>query len=129
MGDGAMEVTVKYGKEDLRVEVAGWATTVRSLKQQLEAATGLFVRKQKLIFKGKVLDDPATLEQCKVAAGAKLMLVVGQDGAAPSKVRAEGPALAVRGPPRARGDQQRTLACGAGRRRGGSARRRRRPAG
>jgi hypothetical protein len=36
----------------------------------------VFVRHQKLIFKGKVLEDKVTLAAAKVGDGAKLMLLV-----------------------------------------------------
>jgi hypothetical protein len=43
-------LVVKYGKDDLSVDTLP-ISTVAALKQQLESLTGLFVRKQKLIYK------------------------------------------------------------------------------
>lgn len=43
-------VVVKYGKDDLPIEVS-LTDKVLAVKQQLESLTGLFVRKQKLIYK------------------------------------------------------------------------------
>ncbi len=50
--------------------------TVASLMQQLEDLTGVFVRKQKLIFKGKVLAPSNVLTEIKgLKDGSVLMLV------------------------------------------------------
>jgi hypothetical protein len=43
-------VVVKYGKDDLPIEIP-LTGKVLAVKQQLESLTGLFVRKQKLIYK------------------------------------------------------------------------------
>lgn len=56
------------------------SNTVQQLKQQLEPLTGLMSRQQKLIFKGKVLEDGHSLTSCKIMPGAKLMLLAAQVG-------------------------------------------------
>jgi hypothetical protein len=69
-----LQLQIKHGTETLSVSAAA-TCTVQQLKQQLEQLTGLFVRNQKLIFKGKVLADAATLETCKLTTGCKVMLL------------------------------------------------------
>lgn len=69
-----LQLQVKHGTETLSVTAAA-TCTVQQLKQQLEQLTGLFVRNQKLIFKGKVLADASTLEACKLITGSKVMLL------------------------------------------------------
>lgn len=76
MGDaaGQLQLSVKHGTATVDVAVPALAT-VADLQQLLEAQTGLLARKQKLIFKGKVLAGTAKLADCGVASGAKLMLL------------------------------------------------------
>lgn len=69
-----LQLQIKHGSETLAISAAA-ACTVQQLKQQLEQLTGLFVRNQKLIFKGKVLVDASTLEACKLTTGSKVMLL------------------------------------------------------
>jgi hypothetical protein len=69
-----VQLHIKHGTETLSVTTAA-TSTVQQLKQQLEQLTGLFVRNQKLIFKGKLLADASTLEACKLTTGAKIMLL------------------------------------------------------
>jgi hypothetical protein len=78
-----VQLHIKHGTETLSVTTAA-TCTVQQLKQQLEQLTGLFVRNQKLIFKGKVLADASTLEACKLTSGAKIMLL--QSESLPVKV-------------------------------------------
>ncbi|GBF94546.1 hypothetical protein Rsub_06661 [Raphidocelis subcapitata] len=96
-------ISVKHGSADVAVELAS-VGTVAELKERLEAATGVFARHQKLIFKGKVLEDKAALEACKVGAGAKLMMLVSTSaGQAPQKQAAAAPP-----PPRVAGAKRPT---------------------
>lgn len=69
-----LQLQLKYGAETLSVSKAA-TCTVQQLKQELEQMTGLFVRNQKLIFKGKVLADALTLDACKLTTGSKVMLL------------------------------------------------------
>lgn len=79
-----LQLNIKHGPKEHPVTVSA-NSTVLALKQQLESLTGVFVRNQKLIFKGKVLDDAATLEASKIGKGAKLMLLATEG--LPFKVR------------------------------------------
>lgn len=77
-------VLVKIGgSPDISLQCCG-DTSIAQLKLNIESLTGIFARKQKLIHKGKVLDDKATLTSSRVENGAKLMLLAGQAG--PPKV-------------------------------------------
>lgn len=69
-----VELTIKHGSDTFGIALSATAS-VGELKQQLEQQTGTFVRNQKLIYKGKVLEDAATLEGCGICTGAKLMLL------------------------------------------------------
>eukprot|EP00878_Enallax_costatus_P016266 GHUV01017063.1.p1 GENE.GHUV01017063.1~~GHUV01017063.1.p1 ORF type:complete len:198 (+),score=77.38 GHUV01017063.1:352-945(+) len=69
-----LQLTIKNGSDNLPIALSA-SSTVLQLKQQLEQHTGIFVRNQKLIYKGKVLEDSASLEFCRVSNGAKLMLL------------------------------------------------------
>eukprot|EP00191_Tetraselmis_sp_GSL018_P007211 CAMPEP_0177604524 /NCGR_PEP_ID=MMETSP0419_2-20121207/16169_1 /TAXON_ID=582737 /ORGANISM="Tetraselmis sp., Strain GSL018" /LENGTH=385 /DNA_ID=CAMNT_0019098523 /DNA_START=365 /DNA_END=1518 /DNA_ORIENTATION=+ len=51
------------------------------LQQTVEAATGVFVRQQKLIFRGKILEGPSeTIKQLSIRDGSKIMLVSSASG-------------------------------------------------
>lgn len=69
-----LQLCVKYGLTDLSIEL-DHNSTVLQLKQQLQQLTGIFVRHQKLIYKGKILEDGASLDACKVGKAARLMLL------------------------------------------------------
>jgi hypothetical protein len=77
------DVLVAHGKESYKVECSA-QSTVQHVMQQLEERAGVFVRLQKLIFKGKVLEPKATLSSCKIGAGAKIMLLSKGPVAAPA---------------------------------------------
>ena len=49
--------------------------TVQAAMDQIEGLTGILARKQKLIFKGKVLTATMTLEEAKLKNESLLMLV------------------------------------------------------
>lgn len=70
-------IVVKMGAEEHRVAVQDGSSIIQ-LKQQLQLDTGLLARCQKLIFKGKVLDDRATLADYKLVSGSKIMLMAAQ---------------------------------------------------
>ncbi|KAF6263586.1 hypothetical protein COO60DRAFT_1698667 [Scenedesmus sp. NREL 46B-D3] len=104
-----LQLQLKYGAETLSVSKAA-TCTVQQLKQELEQLTGLFVRNQKLIFKGKVLADALTLDACKLTTGSKVMLL--QSEGLPVKGQASTKPNAVA--------QQRLAAAGAGKAKPGS---------
>lgn len=69
-----ISVSVKHGSSNVSVSLPADGTVLR-LKELLEEATGVFTRKQKIIFKGKVLDNATVLKDAAVGDGAKLMLL------------------------------------------------------
>ncbi len=80
-GDGNVtwKLQIKHGAQTLEVALPPSAT-VDSLQVQLQELTGAFVRKQKLIHKGKVLATPKQqLSAAGLADGAKIMLMVTAD--------------------------------------------------
>lgn len=76
-----MRVQVKYAGVDVDVEGLEQPATVGQLKERLEERTGVFARHQKLIFKGKVLEDKSTLAAAGMGDGAKLMLLASANAA------------------------------------------------
>lgn len=78
---------IKHAGEELQIGVAADAT-VAQLKQAVEARTGVFARRQKLIYKGKTLDqDAAVLAGLpQLRTGAHIMLLVAGSEATGIKV-------------------------------------------
>lgn len=76
----SVKLSVKHGGQDVALELPEEpAPTVSDVKRAIETATGVFVRNQKLIHKGKTLaDGAATLGALKIASGAKLMLLASE---------------------------------------------------
>lgn len=70
-------VHVKHGSSTLQASLAPDAK-VTALQEELERQTGVFVRHQKLIHKGKVLEGGQRLTECGVTDGSKLMLMASQ---------------------------------------------------
>jgi len=70
-------LSIKLGAQEQQVAMPATAT-VSQLKQKLEPLMGLMQRQQKLIFKGKVLDDHHSLTTCKLVNGSKIMLLAAQ---------------------------------------------------
>lgn len=67
-------LNVKFAGDSLRVELPVTAT-VKDLKAHLQTLTNVLPRGQKLIFKGKILDDSVTLKGANLSDGSKLMLM------------------------------------------------------
>ncbi|XP_078179308.1 LRR/ubiquitin-like domain protein [Carex rostrata] len=70
-------VQVKFGGRTIPVPVPAEAA-VHELKSLLQPLTNVIPRGQKLIFKGKVLEDGATLRSYQIINGSKIMLVASQ---------------------------------------------------
>ncbi|PNH03828.1 hypothetical protein TSOC_010081 [Tetrabaena socialis] len=81
---GQWSLSVKHGAQQHAVQLNG-SSTVGALQELLQELTGAFVRKQKLIFKGKVLTAEHSLARAGLADGAKLMLLLSSDAAAPTQ--------------------------------------------
>eukprot|EP00898_Chlorokybus_atmophyticus_P000897 jgi/Chlat1/1808/Chrsp135S02139 len=90
-----MRVVVKQGGAaplEVALPPASDGATVGTLKERIRELTGIHVRKQKLLHKGRVLsDDSETLSRAGVADGAKIMLIAQQQpqtaGAASSRTQ------------------------------------------
>lgn len=78
-------LSIKLGAQEQQVAMPATAT-VSQLKQKLEPLMGLMQRQQKLIFKGKVLDDHHSLTTCKLVNGSKIMLLAAQGATQPARV-------------------------------------------
>lgn len=79
-----ISVTVKHRGAGVPLALAP-GSTLQALQEELEASTGVMVRYQKLILKGKVISGPkVTLEQAGVRDGAKIMLLATGAEAGPS---------------------------------------------
>ncbi|CAL0301653.1 unnamed protein product [Lupinus luteus] len=70
-------VTVKFGGTSIPISISPHST-IKHLKSLLLPATNVLPRGQKLIFKGKVLEDPVTLIASNLVNGSKIMLVASQ---------------------------------------------------
>lgn len=70
----SITLNVKFSGASLRVELPVTAT-VKDLKAHLQTLTNVLPRGQKLIFKGKILDDSVTLKGENLSDGSKLMLM------------------------------------------------------
>ncbi|GIL52544.1 hypothetical protein Vafri_8384 [Volvox africanus] len=77
MGDIEQSWTlqIKYGSQQLEVSLPASAN-IQELQERLQELTGAFVRKQKLIHKGKVLASSHDLAKAGLKNGAKLMLLL-----------------------------------------------------
>lgn len=70
----SIALSVKFAGDSLRAELPVTAT-VKDLKVHLQTLTNVLPRGQKLIFKGKILDDSVTLKGANLSDGSKLMLM------------------------------------------------------
>lgn len=78
----SLQLSIKHGTQNVELQLDGLAT-IADLQLEVERATGVFVRKQKLIFKGKVVSglEKKALAELTITSGAKLMLLAA-DGVA-----------------------------------------------
>lgn len=80
-GNATWKLHIKHGAQTLELALQS-SSTVEDLHLQLQDLTGAFVRKQKLIYKGKVLASPKQqLSAAGLGDGAKIMLMVTADAA------------------------------------------------
>jgi hypothetical protein len=82
-----MQLTVKHGPSSIDVQLEDGSTGLH-LKQHLEQKMGVFVRHQKLIHKGKVLNDKDQLSAQGLGDKAVVMLLATGNAGGPTKVRA-----------------------------------------
>jgi hypothetical protein len=92
-----LTLLVKAGPTEHRVSLPA-GSSVADLKAALEPLAGLLRRQQKLILKGKVLEDSQSLSSCKLASGAKLMLLAAQGAVPPSRPAAAATAATKKTP-------------------------------
>eukprot|EP00798_Chlamydomonas_sp_ICE-L_P013499 gene13499-19358_t len=78
-----LKVVAKQGTQQHQLSIPADAK-VQALHDALEKATGVFARKMKLVFKGKVLDPARGAADQKVVEGAKLMMLA-SDGSVATK--------------------------------------------
>jgi hypothetical protein len=74
--------TIKLGNQTFQVQISSHDATLSGLQSAIEAATGVLVRQQKLLCKGKVIAvpndaqrSPATLAAVGITPGEKIMLL------------------------------------------------------
>ena len=70
----SFHLVVKFGKETIQIDIGEDANT-EDLQSLLEEETGVIARKQKLLFKGKVLSPNERLKELGIKHGSKLMLL------------------------------------------------------
>lgn len=71
-----LKLSVKHGKDTYEIS-AEQSSLVADIMQQIEQLTEVFVKEQKLVCQGKVLNPSSSLEASKIKSGAKLMLLAG----------------------------------------------------
>ncbi|XP_074267810.1 plant intracellular Ras-group-related LRR protein 8 [Silene latifolia] len=77
-GEGAVKLQIKFGGSTIGVRASG-KSTVSELKCILQELTNVLPRGQKLIHKGRVLDnDCASLSSFRIGDGSKIMLMASQ---------------------------------------------------
>ncbi|KMT05407.1 hypothetical protein BVRB_7g175350 [Beta vulgaris subsp. vulgaris] len=72
-----LKLQIKFGGQTIRLNTSSY-NTVADLKFLLLSHTNVLPRGQKLIFKGKVLNDSDTLGACDLCNGSKIMLIASQ---------------------------------------------------
>ncbi|XP_061350005.1 LRR repeats and ubiquitin-like domain-containing protein At2g30105 [Gastrolobium bilobum] len=75
--NATITINVKFSGASIPISISPHST-IKDLKSLLLPATNVLPRGQKLIFKGKVLEDPITLTASNLSNGSKLMLVASQ---------------------------------------------------
>ncbi|KAL1370154.1 hypothetical protein AAHE18_01G039400 [Arachis hypogaea] len=73
----SIAINVKFGGKTIPISIAS-ESTIKDLKSLLLSSTNVLPRGQKLIFKGKVLEDHNTLGASGLTNGSKLMLLASQ---------------------------------------------------
>ncbi|KAL2333003.1 hypothetical protein Fmac_014216 [Flemingia macrophylla] len=75
--DNDITINVKFSGSSIPISISPHST-VKDLKNLLLPSTNVLPRGQKLIFKGRVLEDPLTLAASNLTNGSKLMLLASQ---------------------------------------------------
>ncbi|XP_030537511.1 LRR repeats and ubiquitin-like domain-containing protein At2g30105 isoform X2 [Rhodamnia argentea] len=75
--DANISITVKFGGRSIPI-TPSLDSSIKDVKSLLQPLTNVLPRGQKLIFKGKILDDSMTLRASEVKNGAKVMLMASQ---------------------------------------------------
>lgn len=70
----AFNVVIQFGKDSHKLEL-GADAGVEDVQRMMEEKLGIIARRQKLIYKGKVLQSGKSLVECGVKKGAKIMLL------------------------------------------------------
>lgn len=94
-----MNLTIKFGVQNIGMSLPA-SSKVSDLMQQLQTATDILPRVQKLIFKGKVLTPDLTLKNAQLKDGSKVMLMAAQGFQSRFPVRSASPAKRKTSPPK-----------------------------
>ncbi|GAB4824298.1 hypothetical protein Ancab_007184 [Ancistrocladus abbreviatus] len=76
-GDDVIKVQIKFGGDTIPLSLL-LNSTVGELKSILQSSTNVLPRGQKLIHKGKILEDSKTLRSSEITNGSKIMLMASQ---------------------------------------------------
>ncbi|XP_057847551.1 plant intracellular Ras-group-related LRR protein 8 isoform X2 [Cryptomeria japonica] len=74
MDEPSITLHIKFGSDSLQAALPATAS-VKDLKAHLQSLTNVLPRGQKLIFKGKILEDSVTLKAANLSDGSKIMLM------------------------------------------------------
>jgi hypothetical protein len=78
MEDG-VRLLVQHGRETVEVQ-ADPADKISDVMKKVESLSGVLARQQKLIYKGKTLPSTATIQECSLQNGAKIMMMSSAGG-------------------------------------------------
>ncbi|KAG0623047.1 hypothetical protein M758_3G145100 [Ceratodon purpureus] len=98
-GGDAMNLTIKFGVTNIAISLPA-SSKVSDLMHQLQSATDILPRVQKLIFKGKVLTPDLTLKNAQLKDGSKIMLMAAQGFQSRFPVRSASPVKGKTSPPK-----------------------------
>ena len=75
----SVKLLIQNGRETVEMQARS-DELIFGIKTRLEGLSGVLARQQKLIHKGKVLLSGATVQECKLKDGAKIMLMASSGG-------------------------------------------------
>nr|PNR49691.1 hypothetical protein PHYPA_011587 [Physcomitrium patens] len=94
-----MSLTIKFGAKSIALSLPA-SSKVSDMMLQLQTATDVLPRVQKLIFKGKVLTPDLTLKNAQLTNGSKIMLMAAAGFQSQFPVRSSSPIKRKSSPPK-----------------------------
>ena len=76
---GGFRLLIQHGRETIDLQAAP-EETIADVMKKVETLSGVLARQQKLIHRGKLLPSSATVQECHLKSGAKVMLMSSSGG-------------------------------------------------